>query len=113
MQPSSSTVPTAPARSWVYASLAVIDGQRRLKPAQVSSDHLLFSEPPCLVSDEVEVIVSNGDEEQHTYAIILPHDPAAKRIPIQIRSPHFDYAACQHRQGHSGGGTDVDFALSP
>lgn len=73
-------------QQWVYASLTVIDGERRIKPAQVASDRLLFSKPPRLASETVEIIVTNGDQEHRHTAVVLPHDPEATRIPIRLLS---------------------------
>lgn len=78
----------ASGQGWVYASLAVIDGSRRLKPAQVGPDVLLFDEPPHLVSDRIEIILRNGTSEQRHFADVLPHDPDAKRIAIRLLPPH-------------------------
>jgi hypothetical protein len=85
--------PTLPPKSnearpnWVYASLTVIDGHRHLTPAQVGPDRLLFSEPPHLISNKVEIILTNGDQEQRHFAFILPHDSTAVRIPIKLLPP--------------------------
>ena len=76
--------PRSQKTTWVYASLSVRDGQRLLKPAQVSSDWILFSEPPQLKSGEIEIILVNGDEEQRGMAAVLPHDPDAVEIPIRL-----------------------------
>jgi len=83
MQPSVH-VPNASEKKWVYASLTVMDGDRKLKPAQVGFDRLLFSDPPRLQSKQVEIILVNGDEEQRRMATVLPHDPEATRIPIML-----------------------------
>ncbi len=87
MLPSLNEPTPANTKRWVYASLTILDGQRRIKPAQVSPDHLLFTKPPHLVSDLIEIILTNGDEEQRSHAIILPHDPDATRIPIRLLGP--------------------------
>jgi hypothetical protein len=71
-------------QKWTYASLTVLDGPRRLKPAQVAFDRLLFREPPHLTSNQVEIILTNGDAEQRQMAIVLPHDDNATRIPIRL-----------------------------
>jgi len=76
--------PQSPKTTWVYASLSVRDGQRMLKPCQISSDWLLFSEPPRLSSGEVEIILVNGDEEQRGMAAVLQHDPDATEITIRL-----------------------------
>lgn len=76
--------PAAGQKSWTYVSLAVVDGQRILKPAQVGYDALLFAEPPRLESKQIEIILRNGDAEQRSFAIVLPHDQDATRIPIQL-----------------------------
>ena len=90
MQPLASA-PQSVKTTWVYASLSVRDGGRLLKPRQVSADWLLFSEPPRLTSDEIEIILVNGDEEQRGSAAVLPHDPDATQIPIRLL-PHGDDA---------------------
>jgi hypothetical protein len=76
--------PRSQKSTWVYASLSVRDGQRLLKPLQISSDWLLFSEPPLLTSDEIEIILVNGSDEQRGMAAVLPHDPDALEIPIRL-----------------------------
>jgi hypothetical protein len=76
--------PVAAAKGWVYASLAVLDGQRRLKPAQVGPDFIMFPQPPQIVSGHVEIIVTNGDAEYRRRVQILPHDSQATEIPIRL-----------------------------
>ena len=71
----------------VYAALTVVDGTRRLKPCEVSFDRLHFRQPPHLTSAQVEIILTNGDEEQRHMAVVLPHDPDATRIPIRLSPP--------------------------
>ena len=71
-------------QGWVYASLSVVDGKRRLKPIDVAFDYLSFSEPPRLKGTQVEIILRNGEEEQRQFAKILPHEPDATEIPIQL-----------------------------
>ncbi|HWE95935.1 MAG TPA: hypothetical protein VG269_18375 [Tepidisphaeraceae bacterium] len=71
-------------KGWVYASLTVWDGQRKLKPTHVGYDRLRFAEPPRLTSEQVELVIVNGDEESRQMAIVLPHDPDATRIPIRL-----------------------------
>lgn len=83
MQPSTH-IPPAEKKNWVYASLTVIDGQRRLKPTHAAFDRLIFAEPPQITGGQVEVILKNGDAEQHRTAIVLPHDSQATRIPIRL-----------------------------
>ncbi len=70
--------------TWVYVSLAVIDGPRTLKPAQVASDRILFTTPPKITSERVELVLTNGDSEYRQYAAVLPHDAEATRIPIKL-----------------------------
>lgn len=70
--------------NWTYASLLVLDGQRQLKPVEVSFDRLYFAEPPQLTSSEVEIILTNGDAEQRHRAVVLPHDVDATFIPIRL-----------------------------
>ena len=71
-------------QSWTYAALTVLDGHRRLKPAQAAFDRLYFAEPPRLISPQIEIILTNGDAEQRHTALVLPHDPADRRIPIRL-----------------------------
>ena len=83
MQPSLKSPPPA-ARNWVYVSLTVVDGQRRLKPSQIGPDYMSFRQPPQITSNKVEIIVSNGDAEYRRIAAILPHESQATEIPIQL-----------------------------
>jgi len=88
MNPSLKSPASASASKWVYTTLAVIDGQRHLKPAQVAFDVVEFAEPPLLISQRIEIILKNGEEEQRHFAVVLPHDSAATKIPIQLLPPH-------------------------
>jgi hypothetical protein len=88
MESSSEALPQPATQRWTYASLTVLDGTRPLKPSHVGPDRLQFTEPPRLTSETVEVILRNGDEEQRHTAIVLPHDAAAMRIPINLLPPH-------------------------
>jgi hypothetical protein len=85
MQPSLD-LPEKDGQGWVYASITVRDGRRRLKPAQVAYDRLIFSTPPRLISERVEIILVNGDAEQRHTARVLPHDADATRVPIRLLS---------------------------
>jgi hypothetical protein len=79
--------PTETAKSngkWIYVSLAVFDNGRKIKPTQVSFDHVRFAQPPRLTSNKIEIVLVNGDEEQRSWALVLPHEPDATRIPIQL-----------------------------
>jgi hypothetical protein len=69
---------------WVYASLTVFDGDRSLKPSEVAFDRIVFDEAPHLQSSVVEILLVNGDEQQRHTAAVLPHDPEAKWIPIEL-----------------------------
>lgn len=73
---------------WVYASLTVVDGARRIKPAQVSFDEVLFDAPPRLSGERIEIILTNGDDVQRHMADVLPHAPGARSIPIRLMPPH-------------------------
>ena len=84
MHRSRDNAPPAGASTWVYASLLVMDGDRRLKPSHVGPDYLLFTQPPRLASTTIEIILRNGDDEQRHSANVLPHDADAKRIPIRL-----------------------------
>jgi hypothetical protein len=88
MQPSVKSPSPATRHGWVYASLIVVDGERRLKPSHVGPDDVRFPTPPRLTSEKIEIILTNGDEEQRNYAIVLPHDPDATQIPIELLPPH-------------------------
>ena len=88
MQPSLKSPAHVAGPQWVYATLMVIDGQRSIKPSQVAGDVLEFAAPPRLTSEQVEIILRNGDEEQRHFAVVLPHDPAATQIPIRLLPPH-------------------------
>jgi hypothetical protein len=83
MPPSLSTS-HASRTNWIYVSIRVRDGERELKPAQIAFDRILFDSPPRLISSRVQVIIRNGDVEQRSMAIVLPHDPEATRIPIRL-----------------------------
>jgi len=76
--------PESKAQTWVYASLAVVDGPRKLELAQVSFDRLIFTTPPRLTSNRIELILTNGDAEHRQMADVLPHDANATLIPIQL-----------------------------
>jgi hypothetical protein len=78
MKPSLKSPTPRAGSPWIYASLAVVDGQRRLKPAQVGPDHLLFTMPPHLTGEKIEIILQN----------VLPHHPDATMIPIQLLPSH-------------------------
>lgn len=61
-----------------------VDGPRKLKPSHVSFDSLRFVEPPRLTSEQVEIVLVNGEEEQRNMAVVLPHDAGATLIPIRL-----------------------------
>ncbi len=69
--------------TWLYASLTVFDGPRKLKPMRMGPEYFDFREPPRLISKTVEIIVKNGDREYRSQVRILPHDPEATRIPVR------------------------------
>jgi hypothetical protein len=77
---------TSPKTSPVYVTLRVLDGDRELKPAEVSFDMLSFWEPPHVQSERVEIVIANGDEIQRSLAEVLPHDADATEIPIRLLS---------------------------
>jgi hypothetical protein len=83
MPPSLNTV-TSGKQNWTYATLTVMDGPRKLKPASVAFDRIRFDHPPRLTSTQVEIILVNGDEEQRHFATVLPHEADATRIPIRL-----------------------------
>jgi hypothetical protein len=83
MQPSLN-IPQSNKQRWVYAELTVRDGARQLQPSEVSFDFLRFAQPPHLINTQVEIIVTNGDDEQRHLATILPHEAAATEIPIRL-----------------------------
>lgn len=74
-------------RSHTYATLTVVDGTRHLKPCEVSFDRLHFRQPPHLTSAQVEIILTNGDEEQRHMAVVLPHPSDATQVPIRLSPP--------------------------
>ena len=80
----SANLPRPMSSGWIYASLKIIDAQRELKPAEVSFDHIEFRTPPHLTSSTIEIIITNGDAEYRRTARVLPHDPAATEIPIEL-----------------------------
>lgn len=87
--PTSSETTTPPrSSSWVYASLTIIDGERRRKPAQVGPNFVQFTQPPRLTSAEIEIILVNGDRQQRHMATVLSHDADATKIPIRLARPH-------------------------
>jgi len=83
-----SSLPPIPPSGWLYASLEVLDGERRLKPTHFAFDRIVFNAPPGLTSQKVEIILTNGDETQRHMATVLPHDSSATRIPIRLHPPH-------------------------
>jgi hypothetical protein len=85
MQDSTSTLRPVQ-QSWTYVKLTVVDGSRQLKPCEISFDEINFNNPPYLTSDQVEIIITNGDEEDRHIAAVLPHDADATRIPIRLVS---------------------------
>ncbi len=77
-------IPLNDGQRWVYASLTVWDGTRKLKPTHVASDRLLFSHAPRLTSSQVEILLVNGKAQQRHRALVLQHKPDATHIPIQL-----------------------------
>jgi hypothetical protein len=71
---------------WVYATIRLYDSQRILSPTHLSFDRVIFRNPPKLTTTQVEIVVSNGDDEFRSLASVLPHDPNALEIPIQLIS---------------------------
>jgi hypothetical protein len=78
-----------PTGTWTYASLLVLDGPRQLRPSQVGPNRIDFQSPPHLASSQIEIILTNGTEEQRHWATVLPHDAEATQIPIRLSPPHF------------------------
>jgi hypothetical protein len=76
-------------RSYLYARLCIIDGPRRLRPCQVGPEFVAFDEPPHLQSARVEIVLTNGDQEQRHWATVLAHDPEATQIPVKLSPPHY------------------------
>jgi hypothetical protein len=69
---------------WNYVEVQVRDGHRALRPTHVSFDRLIFAEPPQLSSQQVEIIITNNGQSHSSRALVLPHEPSSKRIPIQL-----------------------------
>ncbi len=69
---------------WVYATIRLYDAQRILSPTHVSFDRVIFRDPPKLTTTQVEIVVRNGDNEVRSFASVLPHEPEAVEIPIQL-----------------------------
>ena len=84
MNPSRQNIADRREAGWTYASLAVIDGARLLKPAAVAFDRIDFAQAPHLTSAEIQIVLTNGDAEQRHVAAVLPHDHGATRIPIRL-----------------------------
>jgi hypothetical protein len=82
-------IPQQSKHKWTYATVRVHDGDRVLKPTHIGPDDIRFSEPPHLVSSEVEVILTVGDAGQRSRVIVLPHDANATVIPIQSVADSF------------------------
>ena len=107
MQPSID-MPRRNRDKWVYATLRVRDGDRLLKPSHVGGDRIRFTEPPHLTSSEIEIILTVGDAEQRTMAIVLPHDPNERYIPIQLVTERPGSAiAWADTAGRKGGRADL------
>jgi len=70
--------------AWTYAEIFVYDGDRTLRPTHVCHNELMFRDAPHLVSAEIRVCVNNGDRQTTRIARVLPHDPQATHIPIQL-----------------------------
>jgi hypothetical protein len=83
-------VPTEPnptkasATQWNYVEIQVIDGQRVLRPTHIAFDRLIFAEPPNLISQQVEIIITNNGQSHSSQALILPHELSATYIPIEL-----------------------------
>jgi hypothetical protein len=83
MHPSVTSGKTKP-NNWVYASLTVRDGDRFLRPTHVASDRILFAEPPRLISQQIEIVLANGDVQERHMAVVAPHAADATSIPIRL-----------------------------
>ena len=44
----------------------------------------MFADPPRLTSDQIEIVLTNGDAEQRHFATVAPHAPDATTIPILL-----------------------------
>lgn len=69
--------------SWNYVEVSVQDGPRHLRPTHVSHDYLIFTEPPQLTSNEIDITISDNAGSDTSRVRVLPHDPSATQIPIQ------------------------------
>jgi hypothetical protein len=55
----------------------------------------MFAEPPQLTAREIEIIVTNNGQPHSSRALVLPHDPGSKEIPIQLIETEVQIAAKQ------------------
>ena len=47
-------------------------------------DEISFDQPPHIVDEQIEILLTNGDEHQRHLAEVLPHDANATEIPIRL-----------------------------
>jgi hypothetical protein len=69
---------------WTYTELMVIDADREIRPTHVCGTYIRFKEPPELTSEQITVVIRNGDRETRHAASVLAHDRGAREIPIQL-----------------------------
>ena len=81
---SSVNIPRKATPRGVYAELTVFDGQRQLRPTEVGPNDVSFDQPPHIVHQQIEILLTNGDEHQRHLAEVLPHDADATDIPIRL-----------------------------
>lgn len=73
-------------REWNYVDVQVKDGQRILRPTHVAFDRVIFAERPNLTADRIEIVTMNNGQSHSRQALVLPHEPSATYIPIQLIS---------------------------
>jgi len=85
MRPQSQPNPAAAnSKKWNYVEVEVRDDKRSLRPTHVCSTDLIFKTPPAIASKHIEIIVTNNGQPHSRWAVVLPHDPDATQIPIQL-----------------------------
>lgn len=78
------SLPATTTAQWNYVEVQILDGQRVLHPTHVAFDRLIFAEPPNLLSQNIEIIITNNGQSHLSWALVLPHEPNSTFIPIQL-----------------------------